>query len=228
MKRINGQEIKIRREIYEFISQNPGLHLRDISRRMNIPFSTLKYHLSSLEKRNIVSFEKQGKYERFFVSKKIGEEEKKIIGFLQKKEYLHIILWFYMVVQFSQKELARYMEKHPTTVGFHLRRLRQAGIVKVIPIENGMIVKESLPQTIERKQVSNEKIYVLSDPWLIYDIILKHRKNLVHHFLVDALIYYVEFYIHDGVPKKAQNREEVIDSIVETFTYFFFPPPFCS
>ncbi len=34
--------LEIRGGIYNFILKYPGLHLREISRRMDIPFSTLK------------------------------------------------------------------------------------------------------------------------------------------------------------------------------------------
>ena len=220
--------IKRRREIFDFISKNPGMHLRDLSRKMNIAFSTLKYHLNYLEKTNLIVAVKEGKYSRYFVSEEVGNGEKLIIGFLQKKTTLHIIFWLMIGIQASQKELSRFMLQHPTSVGFHLRKMKKAGLIEEVSIENGAVSREAFPCFVKRSRVSNEKIYVLVDPWHVYDIILKHRKHLIHTELVDHLIYYVEFFIADGIPKEVMNREDTIDSLVETFTYFFFPPSFCS
>ena len=120
------------------------------------------------------------------------------------------------------------MEKHPTTVSFHLRNMKRANIIEEIPINNGVINKETLPTTIKRSKISNEKIYVLKDPWMIYDLLLKHKKNLAEQELVNGIIEYVEFYISDGIPRQVKNREETTDAVINAFTYFFFPPSFCS
>jgi predicted transcriptional regulator len=34
-----------RREIYNFVKENPGLHMRELQRKLEIPLSTLEYHL---------------------------------------------------------------------------------------------------------------------------------------------------------------------------------------
>jgi DNA-binding MarR family transcriptional regulator len=221
-------ELKRRREIYEYISQNSGLHIRDISRKMNIPFTSLKYHLHYLEKRGLVISRTDGKYNRYFTSFEVSEEEKKIINCFRKRTSLHIILWFFIGVQCSQKDLSRFLEKHPATIGFHLRNMIRAGIVKNVQINNGVIYKESLPNIINRSQVSSEKIFVLKDPWMIYDLLIKHKKNLQDKEMVEFVIDHVGFYISDGIPKKVQNREETINSIVNAYCRIFFPPSFCT
>jgi DNA-binding transcriptional ArsR family regulator len=221
-------ELKRRREIYEFISQDSGRHIRDISRKMNIPFTSLKYHLRYLEKRGLVVSRKDGKYNRYFTSLEVSEGEKKILNCFRKRTTLHIILWFFIGVQCSQKDLSRFLEKHPATIGFHLRNMIRAGIVENASIDKGVIYKDALPNIIKRPQVSSEKIFVLKDPWMIYDLLIKHKKNLNDKKMVEFIIEHVEFYIADGIPKKVQNREETINSIVNAYCRFFFPPSFCS
>jgi DNA-binding transcriptional ArsR family regulator len=221
-------ELKRRREIFEFISQNSGLHQRDISRKMKIPFSSLKYHLLTLEKHGLIILRKDGKYNRYFTTLEVSEEEKKILNCFRKRTTLHIILWFFIGVQCTQKDLSRFLEKHPATIGFHLRNMIRAGIVENKPIDNGIIYKEHPPHIIKRDQVSSEKIFVLKDPWRIYDLLIKHKKNLSDKKMVEFLIEHVEFYITDGIPHQVQNREETINSIVNAYCGFFFPPSFCS
>ena len=221
-------ELKRRREIYEFISKNSGLHQRDISRKMKIPFTSLKYHLLTLEKHGLILSRKDGKYNRYFTSLEVSEEEKKILNCFRKRTTLHIILWFFIGVQCTQKDLSRFLEKHPATIGYHLRNMIRVGIVENKPIDNGVIHKEHPPHVINRVQVSSEKIFVLKDPWRIYDLLIKHKKNLHDKKMVEFLIEHVEFYISDGIPKSVQNREDTIKSIVNAYCGFFFPPPFCS
>jgi DNA-binding Lrp family transcriptional regulator len=221
-------ELRRRREIYEYISKNSGLHMRDISRKMNIPFTTLQYHLNYLEKRGFIISKDDGKYIRYFISLEIGEKEKRILNCLRKKTTLHIILWFFIAQQCSQKDLSRYLEKHPATISFHLRNMLNAGIIKQISIENGIIYRDTLPNVIERSQISSEKIYVLQDSWMIYDLLIKYKENLSDKEIVNGIIEYIEMHISEGVPKKIQNREETIESVVKTFFGLFFPPSFCS
>jgi DNA-binding transcriptional ArsR family regulator len=221
-------ELRKRREIYEFISKNSGLHMRDISRKMNIPFTTLQYHLNYLEKRGYIISKDDGKYIRYYISLEIGEKEKRILNCLRKKTTLHIILWFFIAQQCTQKDLSRFLEKHPATISFHLRNMLNAGIIKQVSIENGVIYKDTLPNVIERSQISSEKIYVLQDSWMIYDLLIKHKENLSDKEIVAGIIEYVEMHISEGIPKKIQNREETIESVVKTFFGLFFPPSFCS
>lgn len=221
-------EFKRRREIYEFISQNSGLHMRDISRKLNVPFTSLKYHLNYLEKRGFIISRDDGKYSRYFISLEIGEKEKRILNCLRKRTTLHIILWFFIAVQCSQKDISRFLEKHPTTISFHLRKMIQTGIIEQVSIDKGVIHNEIPPITINRPQVSSEKIYVLQDPWMIYDLLIKNKENLGDKEVVTGIIEYVEFIISEGIPKQIQNREDTKESILNTFYGFFFPPSFCS
>ena len=221
-------EFKRRREIYEFVSQNSGLHMRDISRKLNVPFTSLKYHLNYLEKKGFIISRDDGKYRRYFISLEIGEKEKRILNCLRKRTTLHIILWFFIAVQCSQKDISRFLEKHPTTISFHLRKMIQAGIIEQISIDKGVIYNDTPPITINRSQVSSEKIFVLQEPWMIYDLLIKNKENLGDKEVVTGIIEYVEFIISEGIPKQIQNREDTKESILNTFYGFFFPPSFCS
>ena len=51
-RRIAG--IRARKTIYNLVENNPGLHLKDISRRTNMPKSTVKYHIEQLCKQNLL------------------------------------------------------------------------------------------------------------------------------------------------------------------------------
>ena len=131
-------------------------------------------------------------------------------------------------MQCSQRDLARFLDKHPATIGFHLRNMRHADIIEQVSINNGVICKDTLPGTIKRPQVSSEKIYVLKDPWMVYDLVIKHKENLLDEQMINTLMKFVEFTCSDGIPNKIPNPHDSLDSVVKAFCDFFFPPSFCS
>jgi len=228
MERDAVLELQRRREIYEFVAQNNGVHLRDIARQMNLPVTSLRYHLAFLEKRGLILFRQDGKYTRYFVTQEVSEQEKKILTCLRRKPTLHILLCFLIAVQCSQKDLSRFLEKHPATISFHLKHMLQAGIIEQVPIDEGVVHTKTQPSIVRRPQVSSEKVYVLTDHGMIYDLLLKHRHNLGDDALVTGIIEYVEFYNVDGVPRQIQGRDQTLESVKNVFLRFVFPPSFSS
>ncbi len=100
--------------------------------------------------------------------------------------------------------------------------------IEQVPIERGVIYNETPPITINRPRISSEKIYTLQDPWMIYNLLIKNKGNLGEEEVVTSIIEYVEFIIAEGIPTQIQNREDTKESILKTFSQFFFPPSFCS
>jgi len=73
-----------RRDIHNTILKNPGIHLREIVRKTNIPKSTLKYHLTYLRKHNLIIKKEDRGCNRYFVSNTVGNFEKKLIKYLRQ------------------------------------------------------------------------------------------------------------------------------------------------
>jgi DNA-binding transcriptional ArsR family regulator len=77
-------KLESRRKIYNFISKNPGLHLREISRKTNIPISSLRYHLNYLVKIGIVDSKKDYGYVRYYIKTSVGKRDKEILNLLRQ------------------------------------------------------------------------------------------------------------------------------------------------
>ena len=180
ISRKNILELQARKRIYQFISKNPELHLREISRKMNIPKTTLKYHLKYLEKQDLVSAKFENRYKRYCITNKLGIKDKEILNLLRQEVTRKIILYFMFYLICSQKELSKALGKHPSTIDFHLRKLMEKGLIKPASANKGEIM---LPKkgAIKRNIKSREIIYIFSDEELyytIYGLLIAYKDSL--------------------------------------------------
>lgn len=61
VKRGEGRDI-----VYKNINENPGIHLREISRRTGLTFGGVLYNLDKLLEADLVSFEIDGKLKKYY------------------------------------------------------------------------------------------------------------------------------------------------------------------
>jgi len=71
-----------RKLIFELISNNPGIHYRELTRKLELSDSTIRYHINCLVKGALIIKQNCDGYSRFFVSDKYGIIEKKLIVFM--------------------------------------------------------------------------------------------------------------------------------------------------
>ena len=120
-------ELETRRKIYKTILKNPGLHLREIQRQINIPYSSLKYHLNFLVKRDLISLEECRNYTRYFIKNNFGNLHKKIISLLREKTTNDIMIYLLVNICSSRSELSKLFNKDDATVLFHLKKAFRYG-----------------------------------------------------------------------------------------------------
>ncbi len=74
-----------RSQIYNYISQNPGTQFRAVAAALCLPIGLAEYHLGVLVRAGLVSFVRDGRYKRFFVSKRFSKRETTLICLLRHK-----------------------------------------------------------------------------------------------------------------------------------------------
>lgn len=121
MKKINPN-LESRKKIYNFINSDPGLHIRDISRKMKISKIILRYLSRYLEK-NI------DYYIRFYIIKNFVIKCKKLIDFQRNKTTDNILL-----IILCHTVLSRY-DMHPSTISKQLDRLLAKGFTEIAPVD---------------------------------------------------------------------------------------------
>jgi len=221
---------EIRRRIYQFISENPGFHRNIISKKLNIPRSTLLHHLRFLEKQNLISTTIHKGYTRYFVSGKFGKIDKVLLNFLREETTRNIILMFLYQTACSQIEMSEELNKTPATILYHLKRLSDADIVEVAPIHNGIVQRLTYPQVVMRSPIKSEKIYRLKSKQVIraiYSLITTYEKSFLEGgFPKDYMHRLKENMKLNGCPYiKLFTPDDSLNSMMEAF-FDIFPHPY--
>ena len=86
-------ELDSRRKIYNYILENPGLHRRELNRKLGISYSNLRYHLHFLTKNDYITRVSEDGYVRYYIKNKVTEINKKLIN-LFRQELPRKIIFF--------------------------------------------------------------------------------------------------------------------------------------
>ena len=135
-----------RDRIYSTISQNPGLHFREVQRRTNIATGALQYHVDYLKKKNLIREQKEGKFSRFYP---VGGEQvnSTIMNLLRQESVRRIVLFLLNRRRATLQSIAAEVQLSPSTTNFHLQKLLAAQIViqKSMNGKTYFLIKEKEP-----------------------------------------------------------------------------------
>jgi predicted transcriptional regulator len=96
-----------RTQIYNYIEGNPGVQFRGVCAALSLPVGLAQYHLGILVKSGLVSFIRDGRYKRFFPSKKFSRKQMLTISLLRHETAKRILEALLNKKQMSHGELAR-------------------------------------------------------------------------------------------------------------------------
>lgn len=198
--------LEIRRQIFNFILKYPGLHLREISRKLNIPKTTLTYHLKYLEKESFLLVKSEDRYTRYYPTKKVGNNDKEILGLMRQDLPRRIILFLFLYPEHSRRDISEDLEKPLTTMSFHLKKLLALNI-------------------IEKRRVGHSYAYRIKNQKEMYNLLISYENSLSDDIL-GPFLEYVKYVLPDGIPPSYRRRKKKdIDEIIEAL-YEIFPHPY--
>ena len=131
--------------VYDFIAANPGVQFRGICAGLSIAIGTAEFHLGVLKKAGLISFVQDGKYKRFFTSKKFSVKEMKLISLLRHETIKKIIKKIMAEKAVPHSKLASHLCITSQGLTWQINRLRDEGIIK--ETNNGIKIKYSLNET---------------------------------------------------------------------------------
>lgn len=115
--------------ILEYIQDNPGCHLRQIKRELNLAMGTVQYHLNSLEKQGKISSEKQNLHKYHFPIGLFEKNEKTILQILNQENAREILLVILEKRNPTQTDIANLIKLSSPSVNWHIKRLLELGLI---------------------------------------------------------------------------------------------------
>jgi len=235
-------KLEIRRNIHSFINKNQGLNIREISRRLDIPKSTLIYHINYLKKLGIIKEEIEGNNKRIFIANKIGKQDKEILLLLRKKIPRRIFLYLIVSCAFSQKDICNELELSPATVNYQIKKLLKMNIIEEAKVENGRVFPfktfKRVDYYFKRNLRGSEKIYIRKSQEIIddvYRVLITNKSSLEDEKIIESYIRWLKYVykIEEEIKKKglkmSKNRpgfEKTLFFVLDFVNEEFFKPPF--
>lgn len=158
-----------RKTIYGCIAASPGLHFREIQRRLNLGTGTLDYHLHLLRRQGSIRAEKSGKFTRYYTTDKLFEEkEKSILNLLRNENFRHIVIYLLEHRNPSASEISSALGFSPSRLSWHLKTLLGSNVV-------------------EQKKNGRHRFYSLKSPKDMAGYLKAHRASFLDG-IVDRFI----------------------------------------
>ncbi len=133
-------ELELRNEIFLIVKKYPGSHLRELERRSNIPYSTLKYHLHYLVKHELI-FEKPSNGKSQYYPKTIELDDIELLGLVKQKNTRRILFYLASHKECTYKDLEHFTKLAPSTIIWYMKNLLKKEIVMKMQKDNKLVYK---------------------------------------------------------------------------------------
>jgi DNA-binding transcriptional ArsR family regulator len=116
--------------LMKHIEETPGIRYRELLRLTGLVNGVLTYHLSALERANVIKVNRESRVTRYYPVS-VSDKESSILKFVRHEPIRQILLFILEHDMCTFNEIVDHTGKAPSTVSSHLKRLRGAGIVLV-------------------------------------------------------------------------------------------------
>jgi predicted transcriptional regulator len=124
----------VRSALYVLVQDYPGLHVRELSRRLGTPVRMVEYHAAFLLDNGVLEERREGAYQRLFPNRRelpLTNQERDALGVLRKPVPLSIALALLEApAGLSHAELSRRTGASKANLSHHLKDLVDCRIVR--------------------------------------------------------------------------------------------------
>jgi predicted transcriptional regulator len=165
-------QLDTRKRIFDLIENSPGIHFREISRRLDIPMGVVEYHINYMLKRDMIIARMEGRYKRYYTEGKIGSKEKRVLAFLRKDVPRTIIMYLMLNPGARHRELKAELGISGSTLSFHLKKMikkevleeaGEGGTKKFYVVDPDTV---SRPLIIYKKTFMDDLVDSFTDTWM--------------------------------------------------------------
>jgi len=114
----------VRKMIFDYIEDNPGMHYRAIQVALDLPMGVFSYHINRLEKEHYVKSSQDGMFRRFYVAGRttgvrffLSRIQETILNVIKENQGI------------SQASIAQRINVSRRVVNYHVHILDQAGLI---------------------------------------------------------------------------------------------------
>jgi predicted transcriptional regulator len=152
----------IQNKLLKYIIVQPGIRYRELLRLSCLSNGVLSYHITNLEKSGqiIVDRNINNKITRYYPNN-IPIEETSIIGHIRNNTSRHIILFILEHDLCTFNEIIEHTKKAPSTIYWHLKKLKDAGIISVLYTSHC------------------QRLYKLTDIELVTNVLSKYKESFI-------------------------------------------------
>lgn len=123
-------DLEIRKKIYDCIQKSPGLHFRELQRRINIAVGSLDYHLHFMHKNGLIKIEKDGSFNRYYTyTKNWDESEKNLLSLLRQRPIRQIVMFLYEHTKANPQLISEGTGISMSSVSFYMKKLSDINII---------------------------------------------------------------------------------------------------
>jgi predicted transcriptional regulator len=116
-------------KVLRFIQKNPGCHMRQIKKDLDLAMGTTQYHLNLLEKMGRIVSEKAESNRFFFPVGTFGDLERNILKILNRDSAREILLYIIEEKNPTQTDIANSVKISPGTANWHISKLLDYNII---------------------------------------------------------------------------------------------------
>jgi predicted transcriptional regulator len=151
-----AQAIDIRAILLRNIEKNPGIRYRELLRTTGLVNGVLTYHLTALEKSDMIRVDRQPGTTRYYMLT-ISDNEVNILKYVRHTPLRQILLFILEHDLCTFNEIVSHIGKAPSTVSSHLRRLKDGGVISV--------------------RYGEYQLYSLTEKDLVFDVLAKYKAS---------------------------------------------------
>jgi len=214
-----------RSKIFTTIKKHPCIHLAELSRITKLSEGTIRHHIRFLKKHDMINQLNENGYSRYFIKDVISRDEKDVLSVIHNPVVRNIILYLLIMVAASQHELSHALKKNPSTITFHLKKLKEKNIIQPAIIEDGKagIGYEKI-EYMKCKNEGRKVVYKLSDNVIVYKLLITHQNKFFDKGFTKDLLKYFEFW-HLNKKIKTYGDTKIEDNLVDLLLEVF-PHPY--
>ena len=152
-------ENTIQSKLLKHIDEYPGIRYRELLRLTDLVNGVLTYHLSLLERSTQIRVNRSKAKTTRYYPINITTQESEVIGYIRNEPIRRIISFILEHNICTFNEIVDYTNKAPSTISWHLKKLKDAGIISV--------------------QYGQYQLYRVTNREVVAEILYKYRQSFV-------------------------------------------------